>query len=114
MKLVKFVGKMGIPSQTARHLDRESLERLKVDVPDSLLDESGHLVFGPGTDHTVEMSNEASDSLVAALPDEFQIVGESDVMGQQALPLTDDAPQRPSRTPKRDKNEAESESSDDD
>lgn len=113
MKLVKFVGKMGIPSQTARHLDRASLERLKVDVPDSLLDENGTLIFGPETNHTIEMSNEASDSLVAALPTEFAIVGEEVVNEQQSLPLTDDAPQRPSRRSQKDKNEDDADSSDD-
>ena len=88
MKLVKFKGPMGLPAQSARHLDQATLERLGVNVPESLLTH-GNLVFGPQTDHKVEMSNEASDSLVAALPNEFEIVDELDSPDQMTMTFID-------------------------
>ena len=115
MKLVKFVGRMGIPSKSARHLDQDTLERLKVEVPETLLVD-GALIFGPETDHTVEMSNEASESLVAALPTEFVIVDEEgNVDSQLELLLTNDEPenpQAPENKSKKDKKKESGESSD--
>lgn len=113
MKLVRFKGPMGLPSQSARHLDAGTLERLGVSVPDSLLT-NGILVFGPKTGHTVEMSNEASDSLVAALPSEFEIVDEDEV-DAPITPLTNlTPPQGDAEKDADDETDADDESPDDD
>jgi len=80
MQVVRYKAFMAIPLQTRRELDPASLERLGVDYP------HGTMVFGPDTGHMIEMSNEASDSLVAALPDEFELVDLPD--GQTLSPST--------------------------
>lgn len=113
MKLVKFTGPMGLPSRSARHLDTETLERLGVEVPDTLLT-NGVLVFGPSTNHTVEMSNEASDSLVAALPKEFEIVQEDDNESLVEPLMTSSLLQSGVQNVVNDETDADTESSDDD
>lgn len=114
MQLVRFTGRMAIPAKSRRVLDQETLTRLGVDVPESLLT-NGELVFGPGTNHTVEMSNEASDSLVAALPDEFHIVEDSDEVEAVMQPLTDQSESlKNSDADDDDENDDDEESSDDD
>lgn len=89
MKTVRFKGPMGLPSKTTRQLDQKSLDRLGVSVSESALTD-GKLVFGPKTNHTIEMSDQASDSLVAALPKEFEIVenGPADELVEPMTALT--------------------------
>ncbi len=91
MKNIHFIGPMGLPSQTYRSFDGDTLERLGIKLPDSAL-VNGELVFGPDNNHTVEMSNDAADKLIEMLPNEFGEVSDDEVKEMEMeLPLTDNA-----------------------
>lgn len=64
MKAVKFIhGRPGY----SRYLSLEDLDHLGIKFPVS----TENLVWNQENQHTIVMSNEMSDSLVEALPDEF-------------------------------------------
>lgn len=70
MRNVQWLVK-GLSRKSRRVLNPSDFDRLGVDCSDTL-------VWSPENNHTIEMSNKASDSLVAALPTEFAIVDPND------------------------------------
>lgn len=110
MKYVKFIGPMGLPAKTRRVLDAATLERLGVSVPESSLTD-GALSWGPETNHTIEMSDEASESLVAKLPEQFAVVeAAGEVKHVEATIMPNPASEKPAGRSKRDKTEGDAES----
>ena len=77
MQLVEYIGTMANRAKTIRRLPPQSFTRLGIELPDSAFTD-GYVVWGPHNNHTVEMSNSASESLVAALPNEFRVKENAD------------------------------------
>lgn len=69
MKLVRL--KAARPNYI-RVLSREDLDRHNIPTPAEVL------VWDDANDHILEMSDRASDSLVAAFSSEFEIIGDAD------------------------------------